>query len=192
MTIGVLDLTSTFAYTVVPKLSLHAYLKASTVNTSDKQLLAGPASIFMDNNFITHSTIDNVCLGDTFDLPLGVDASLKVDYKPVKKLTDTYGIISKVNHENLRYETHLTNTKSTEITVSVYEQVPLSSDESIKVKVTQPDLRNKEQSSNNTVTLNDANILEWKYILPPRGECRLTLEYYMEWPKDKRVELKQT
>ncbi|CAF3374423.1 unnamed protein product [Rotaria sp. Silwood1] len=79
VTIGILDLTSTFIYTVVPKMSLHAYLKASTVNTSDKPLLAGPVSVFMDNNFVTHSSIDNVCVDDTFDLPLGIDISVKVE-----------------------------------------------------------------------------------------------------------------
>ncbi|CAF3032987.1 unnamed protein product [Rotaria sp. Silwood2] len=61
VTIDVLDLTSTFTYTVVPKMSLHAYLKASTVNTSDKQLLAGPVSVFMDNNF-GHTQFDRQCL----------------------------------------------------------------------------------------------------------------------------------
>ncbi|CAF3599237.1 unnamed protein product [Rotaria sp. Silwood1] len=191
VTIGILDLTSTFTYTVIPKLSLHAYLKASTVNTSDKQLLIGPASVFMDNNFITHSAIDNVCVGDTFDLPLGTDASVKVEYKPARKLTDTQGLISKVHHENIRYETHLTNTKSSEITVYVYEQVPLSSDEKIKVKLIIPDLRSKEQGLNYTVTMNDSNNLEWKCILSAKGECRLPLEYIVEWPIDKRVEFKQ-
>jgi len=145
----------------------------------------------MDNNFITHSSIDNVCLGDTFDLPLGTDASVKIEYKPVKKITDTQGLISKVHHENIRHETRLTNTKSTEVTVYVYEQVPLSSDEKIKVKLIQPDLRLKEQSLNSTVTMNDLNNLEWKCILPAQGECRLPLEYTIEWPKDKRVEFKQ-
>ena len=176
---------------VIPKLSVHAYLKASTVNTSDKQLLAGPASVFMDNNFITHSAIDNVCLGDTFDLPLGTDASVKVEYKPVKKVTDTQGLISKVHHENVRHETHLTNTKAAEVTVYVYEQVPLSSDEKIKVKLIQPDLRSKEHSFNYTVTMNDANNLEWKCVLQARGELRLPLEYTIEWPKEKRVEFTQ-
>jgi uncharacterized protein (TIGR02231 family) len=145
----------------------------------------------MDNNFVTHSSIANVCLGDTFDLPLGTDASVKVEYKPVKKVTDTQGLISKVHHENVRHETHLVNTKSTEVTVFVYEQVPLSSDEKIKVKLTQPDLRSKEQSFNCTVTMNDSNNLEWKCILQAKGTCRLPLEYTLEWPKDKRVELKQ-
>lgn len=145
----------------------------------------------MNNNFITHSSIDNVCLGDTFDLPLGTDASVKVEYKPVKKVIDTQGLISKVHHENIRHETHLTNTKSSEVIVCVYEQVPLSSDEKIKVKLIQPDIRSKEQSVNCTVTMNDANNLEWKCILQPRGEYRLPLEYSLEWPKGKHIEFKQ-
>jgi len=190
VTIGVLDLMSTFTYVVVPKLSLHAFLKAKTTNTSDKQLLAGPASVFMDNNFVTHSSIENVCLGDTFDLPLGTDASVKVEYKPVKKTADTQGIISKVKYENIRHETRLTNTKSIEVTVFVYEQVPLSSLEKIKVKLNVPDLRNKDHNGNSTVTLNDSNILEWKCVLAAKGECRLPTEYTIEWPKDKRIEFK--
>jgi uncharacterized protein (TIGR02231 family) len=145
----------------------------------------------MDNNFVTHSSIDNVCLGDTFNLPLGTDASVKVEYKPVKKVTDTQGLISKTHHENIRRETHLTNTKSIEITVHVYEQVPLSSDEKIKVKLLAPDLRTKEQSATCSVTMNDNNNLEWKCVLPPKGECRLPLEYTLEWPNDKRVEFKE-
>lgn len=183
-----LDLTSTFTYTVIPKSSTHAYLKASTTNTSDKQLLAGPVSVFMDNNFVTHSTIGNVCLGDTFDLSLGTDASVKVDYKPVKKVTDTQGLISKVKHESIRHETRLVNTKATEVTVFVYEQVPRSSYEKIKVKLILPELRAKEQHPNCTVTLNDSNNLEWKCILQPRGECRLPMEYTLEWPIEKRIE----
>ncbi|CAF2064069.1 unnamed protein product [Rotaria magnacalcarata] len=191
VTIGVLDLTSTFTYTVVPKLSLHAYLKASTINTSDKQLLAGPVSVFMDNNFITHSSIENVCIGDTFDLPLGTDASVKVEYKPVKKMVDTQGFISKVHHETIRHETRIVNTKATETTVFVYEQIPLSSDEKIKVKLITPDIRQKELARNCTVTMNDKNNLEWKCVLQAHGEYRFPLEYLMEWPGEKRVEFKE-
>lgn len=191
MTIGVLDLTSTFIYTVVPKLSVHAFLKAKTTNTSDKQLLAGPASVFMDNNFVTHSSIENVCLGDTFDVPLGTDASIKVEYKPVRKTADTQGLISKVKYENIRHETRLTNTKSTEVTVFVYEQVPMSSTEKIKVKLNIPDLRAKDHASLYMVTMNDSNIVEWKCVIPAKGECRLPLEYTIEWPKDKQIEYKE-
>lgn len=191
MTIAVLDLASEFIYTVIPKLSLHAYLKSKTINTSDKQLLAGPAAVFMDNNFITHSSIENVCLGDTFDLPLGTDTSIKVESKPAKKRSETQGLISKTHHETIRREIRLTNTKSTPISVHVYEQVPLSSDEKLKVKLVVPDLRVKEQSPSYTVSLDENNNVEWKCILAEKGECRLPLEYTVEWPNDKRIEYKE-
>ncbi|CAF3497434.1 unnamed protein product [Rotaria sp. Silwood1] len=191
LTIGMLDLVSTFSYKVVPKLSLHAYLKASTLNISDKYLLAGPASIFMNNNFVAHSSIDNVCIGDTFDLPLGIDSSIKIEYKPVKKTSDTQGIISKIHLKTVRHETHITNTKTHEVVVFVYDQVPLPSDEKIKVNVIHPDLRRKDNNSQNTITLKDTNNLEWKCILPPRGECRLPFEYTVEWPFDKQVEFQE-
>jgi uncharacterized protein (TIGR02231 family) len=145
----------------------------------------------MDNNFVTHSSIDNVCLGDIFNLPLGTDASVKVEYKPVKKVTDTQGLISKTHHENIRHETRVTNTKSIEITVYVYEQVPLSSDEKIKVKLVAPDLRTKEHNAASSVTMNDNSNLEWKCVLQPKGECRLPLEYTLEWPNGKRIEFKE-
>lgn len=145
----------------------------------------------MDNNFITHSSIKHVYLGDKFDLPLGTDAGIKVESKPVKKITDTQGLISKTYYENIRRETRLVNTKSTEVIVYVYEQVPLPLDEKIKVKVIVPDLRMKEQSSCFSVTMNEQNNLEWKCILPARGECRLPLEYTLEWPMDKRIECKE-
>ncbi|CAF3019854.1 unnamed protein product [Rotaria sp. Silwood2] len=191
LTIGVLDLVSTFSYTIVPKLSVHAYLKASTLNTSDKYLLAGPASIFMNNNFVTHSSIDNVCIGDTFDLPLGIDSGIKVEYKPVKKTNDTQGIISKTHLKTVRHETHITNTKTNEVVVFVYDQFPLSSDEKIKVNLVHPDLRRKDTNPHNSITLKDTNNLEWKCVLPSRGECRLPFEYTVEWPHDKDVEFKE-
>ena len=186
-----LDLTSTFTYTVVPRLSLNAYLKASTLNTSDKYLLAGPTSIFLNNNFVTHSSIDNVCIGDTFDLPLGNDPTIKVEYKPVKKTDDTYGLLYKAHLKTVRHETHVTNTKSHDVTIFIYDQLPLSSNERIKVNLVTPDLRRKEIQLNKIITLKDTNNLEWKCILPPRGDCRLPFEYTVEWPTGIDIEFQE-
>lgn len=145
----------------------------------------------MDNNFVTHASIDNVSLGDKFDLPLGTDASIKVEYKPIKKVSDTQGLISKTHFETVHRETHLTNTKSTEITVYVYEQVPLSSHEKIKVKLITPDLKPKHSNAGCTVTINENNHIEWKCILQPKEQARLPLEYSLEWPNDKRIEFSE-
>ena len=48
-----IDLKPTFEYTSVPKLVAHAFLKAKVTNDSNYALLAGPANVFLDNNFLT-------------------------------------------------------------------------------------------------------------------------------------------
>ena len=172
----------------MPKLSLHAYLKASTLNNSDKYLLAGPTSIFMNNNFITHTSIDNVCIGDTFDVPLGIDPSIKVEYKPVKKNEYTQGLISRSHYKTIRHETRVTNTKSNEVTVFVYEQFPVASDDRVKISLIAPDLQRKD---NRSIVLKENNNLEWKCVLAPRGECQLPFEYMLEWPTNVELDFEQ-
>lgn len=145
----------------------------------------------MDNNFITHCSIDNIGPGNKFEVPLGTDTSIKIDYKPAKKITDMQGLISKTYFENIRREIYLFNTQPTEVIVYVYEQVPVSLDERIKVKLIVPDLRMREPTGSYSVIMNDANNLQWRCILQALSECRLPIEYTLEWPTDKSIEFKE-
>ncbi|CAF1171916.1 unnamed protein product [Didymodactylos carnosus] len=191
VSIGVLQLESKFTYTIVLKLSPYAYLKATTTNTSDKQLLSGPINVFMDNNFIAHSRIENVSADEKFDLYLGVDSNVKCEYKPVRKVNETQGLISKVNHEYVKHETQIKNLKTTDICVFIYDHLPLSSDEKIKVKLILPqDIGKLKEHSTTSVSsiINDDNNVEWKVLLKAKEECKLPLEYFIEWPKDKQLD----
>jgi hypothetical protein len=52
VSIGILNLKPKFEYEAVPRKIAHAYLKAKVSNASNYSLLAGPANVFLDNNFI--------------------------------------------------------------------------------------------------------------------------------------------
>ena len=52
MSIGIINLKPEFEYETVPKKNPYAYLKAKVTNTSDYSLLAGPANVFFENNFV--------------------------------------------------------------------------------------------------------------------------------------------
>ena len=52
VTVALVDLSPDFHYNSVPRLSAYSFLQAKTKNTSPYTMLAGPANIFMDNNFI--------------------------------------------------------------------------------------------------------------------------------------------
>ena len=60
--IAVLKLSPKFEYECVPKINSHAYIKAKVINESDYPLLAGPASVFLDNNFVAKVRCFLLCL----------------------------------------------------------------------------------------------------------------------------------
>ncbi len=52
VTVALVDLVPEFHYVSVPRLSPYSFLQARTKNSSQYTMLAGPANIFLDNNFV--------------------------------------------------------------------------------------------------------------------------------------------
>ncbi len=80
----------------MPRKNAMAYIKAKVTNKSQYALLAGPANVFLDNNFVakTHA-LKSYSPGEEFEYSLGVDPGIKVTYKPIKKFKSQTGMISK-------------------------------------------------------------------------------------------------
>lgn len=71
VSICTIDLKPTFEYETVPKLSQHAFLKAKVKNESRYPLLAGPANVFLDQAFVTKTSLNNVSPQEEFSCSLG-------------------------------------------------------------------------------------------------------------------------
>ncbi len=52
VTIALVDLVPELTYSSVPRLSPYSFLQAKATNSSPYTILAGPANVFLDNNFI--------------------------------------------------------------------------------------------------------------------------------------------
>jgi uncharacterized protein (TIGR02231 family) len=52
VSIGLISLKPEFEYETVPRKNTNAYIKAKVTNTSSYPMLAGPANVFLDNNFV--------------------------------------------------------------------------------------------------------------------------------------------
>lgn len=137
--IGTINLSATLSYVCVPKKSQHGYLQAVAVNTDENYvLLPGQANIFFDNSYVSTSRLKAVNYKEKFDLSLGVDPAIKVEYKPVGKFQETSGLFSKTQSTTYRHHTTIKNTKNIPISIKVVDQLPFSQDEKIKVKLIEP------------------------------------------------------
>jgi len=186
VTITNLEFETRFSYTIIPKLSTDAFLKASAMNTNTKYpLLAGEMNVFMDNNFVTKSSIPNVSQSESFSFYLGVDNAIKVDYKPVKNMTETSGIIKKTSTTTTELTTVITNNKNSTIKITSFDQLPKSDTSNIRVKLLEPEMNDDVKNISTT----DENNIKWKYRLKAGEKKTIIFRYSIDFPADKEIDV---
>lgn len=182
VTILLQEFPAKFRYSTAPKLSQYAYLKAQVTNTTEFPFLAGDTNIFLDNNFVSSSSIDLVAPSEEFWTFLGIDESVKVEHKILRKFHKE-GMIGKKDTLVYEFLIKITNNKKTEEEIVVWDQLPISNDQNISVKLIEP------QYKENTDALkkNEENFLEWFYKMKPGAKLEIPLKFSVEYPRDLRI-----
>lgn len=170
---------SPFAYYAVPKLSRYAYLKTSLKNDFSFPILPGEARIFVDGKYVSSSSIKRILSGETFDLSLGVDESVKLNRNLKKKFTEYTGVLGRSKKISYEYEIEIENGKTSDIDIEVKDNFPVSRNEKIKVMLESPTDREAEISSD--------GIIKWKIKLKPQEKKSLNVKFYVEHPMDIEV-----
>jgi len=177
-----IELHTQFEYVAVPIKSDQAFLKAIATNNSPYTLLGGPMNVFMNNFFVANSRITTTAAGEQFKLYLGSDNSIKVDLKPIDKSDAKIGFISKSNTRTSIYTTEISNNKSEDIEVLVFQQLPFATDERIKINIKEPYIKD-----NPNVSVDEFSLLKWRTKVKAGGKSKLRFCYNIEFPNDKEI-----
>jgi uncharacterized protein (TIGR02231 family) len=174
------NFTTVYRYSSVPKLSPHAYLKAKAKNKSDFTLLPGPTSVFLDGAFVANASIDLVPAGQEFWTYLGVDPSVTVERKELGRREETNGIFGKktvkTTYDNVF---KIKNAKSSAIELVVWDQIPISDHEDIKVILEEP----KYEKDSDNLKMSDGKLLEWKFNLNASEKKEVPFRFAIERPE---------
>ncbi len=166
-------------YTSIPKKVQSVFLKAKTKNASPYQLLPGSIKNFVDGSFVGKSWIKNTAPGQKMEMGLGLDESVKVKRKLIKKEGGEGGIFNQTAKQRYIFEVSLENFKDVSVQVELKDQLPLSYQEEIKVQINQI-----KPEPNHT---DKQNFLTWKVDLAPREKKTITLDFQVEYPEGKTV-----
>uniref|UniRef100_A0AC34F516 DUF4139 domain-containing protein n=1 Tax=Panagrolaimus sp. ES5 TaxID=591445 RepID=A0AC34F516_9BILA len=182
--ISTLEFEPVFTHETVPSKTASAFLTAVITNTSSLPLLPGMASIYLNNSFISTTNLKSILPGEEFRCSLGIDPSLKVEYKPCSRMNEQVGFMTKnslCTHEQI---VSLRNAKASQSAlITIREPIPKAVDEKIKICVLSPDLRPGRMDAR----INKDQHLEWAVHLAPGEQRDLHIKYTIEYPLNETI-----
>jgi len=179
-------LGASFNYSAFPRAISQAYLGSRVKGMPNIQLLAGKVNIYLDGEFVGNSWIDNIAPEEEFDLYLGADDNVKVKRELIEKKVDETIIagVTGLNRTTMfKYKLSVENYKSKKITLKLFEALPVSQDDRIKVKIEKVSLgpKSKDWQDKKGVWL-------WELDLEPRQKQEITYTFIVEHPRSISVE----
>jgi hypothetical protein len=172
-------LPTEFSYKSVPKHSPTVFIVAKSINESGAQLLPGGASLFIDNQFVSKEYFEIVSPKDTIELVFGKSDRAKIERKLVKKFTNTNGLFSKTTIDEYEFEISVRNLSDSEIEIDIFDQIPVSQNEDIKIDIKMPEDR--------VFSLDQYGIIKWKPKLSSKELRIFSFGYSIEYPKYKII-----
>jgi len=159
-------------YLTVPVLAPEAYLRA-TVTNGPLLLLPGRARIFHGAQFVGETELDTVAPGEEFEVQLGVDDQIKVERK-LRRRTAGKALLGGTRTIDIGYEITVENHRDREVTVSVRDHIPVSTDGDIKVR--------QRETTPAPADTDDLGELTWTLALAPGQSAAVTHRFTVEHP----------
>lgn len=176
-----MQLDPTLMVRAVPKRDQKGYLYAKIATAPGSPLLPGRVALFRDGVFVGNGRLPLLGPGEEHELGFGVDDSVRVRHAVAEEKRSETGLISSSKTDARSYRITVKNLHERPVQVSVLDQIPVSQNADIGVKLTgktAPTRRDVE---------NKRGILAWDMKLEPNEERAIEFGYRATWPAAKKV-----
>ena len=179
-TIAYDNLPCEFDYVSAPALEEDVHVRATIINTTERVLLKGQASIFLNGEYVGTTQVKMTAPGAQVKIFLGLDDTIKIKRKLTERVVDKGNLLQSDTRRNTygyRIEVH--NYARTKRHVVVRDRLPVSQHERIKVKILQLQPQPTEHTG--------LELLTWEFDLGPDGEQKIEYRMAIEHPRDMTV-----
>jgi uncharacterized protein (TIGR02231 family) len=165
------DYPCNFDYIAMPRLVSFAYLQANVKNSMDgATLLPGKANIFRDYIFVGTTQLENIAPGQEFNLNLGIDEGLKIERNLIERQVEKK-LIGNQRRTTYAYRLIITNLLNQAANLKLTEQLPVSRDEQIRVRLSR---------SSPQIQSGEMGILVWDLNILPQEQREIYYQFTVE------------
>ncbi len=169
------ELNASYEYYAAPKLEPDVYLTANIIDWQELNLQPGEVNLFFENNYLGQSFLDIFNAGDTLKLSLGRDKGVVVRRTLLKEFSSRKFLGSNKTDSRL-YEITVRNNKNQPISITIEDQLPVSTDKEIEVR---------EKKYDGAKLDTETQKLTWQFTLETKKENKLQVGYEVKYPRDK-------
>jgi uncharacterized protein (TIGR02231 family) len=171
------ELPAMYRYTATPKVDSDAFLIATLSGWEKLNLLNGTARTYFEGTYVGESQVNLQQAGDTLTLGLGRDKKIIVKREKTQDFSSRRGLGSSIR-DSYSYKITVRNTKSETVNLTLYDQIPVSTDNRIEVE-----LDESAGAERNAET----GRLTWNLSLKPNESRDLLFKYTIKYPKGKQL-----
>ncbi len=165
----------------VPKLDAKAFLYAKLILPKSSAVLPGAISLFRDGTFVGTGKLPLLAPGEEHELGFGADDSIRVKHAIAEDKRGEKGLISSSKTDTRNYKLTVKNLHQRPMNIVVFDHVPVSQQQDIKVTMTA-----KPQPTKTDVD-DKRGVLAWEAKLEPDAEQVIEIGYQVVWPGAKAV-----
>jgi uncharacterized protein (TIGR02231 family) len=172
-------LPAKYEYHAVRKLEKDVFLIAKITGWESLNLLSGQAGLFFEDKYVGKSYIETRQTEEELTLSLGRDKNITITRIRKKDFSEKRFLGNNVT-ETREWELTVHNKKKQPVTLTVEDQVPVSTDKEIKVETLDISGAQHDQATGK---------LTWRLELKPSESRTMTVKYAVKHPKDRTVVL---
>ncbi|RUA33899.1 MAG: hypothetical protein DSY77_07935 [Bacteroidetes bacterium] len=166
-----------YKYVAIPKLDKNAYLIAGIANWDQYNLMEGEAKLFFEGSFVGTSILNANATIDTLKISLGNDKSIVIERNKIDDFNKS-SFIGFNRNKKIGFDIKVRNTKSQNIDLTLYDQVPVSLRDDIEVSVEKLSKANYNEKTGE---------LRWDMQIESNKTENRIFVYDVKYPKDESV-----
>lgn len=174
VTVARFSLPPRMDYVIAPGVVEAAYRRARIINDSPYLLLEGSASLFAGDEFVGTTRLDRTAPQAELEIFLGVDDRLRVEREMKRREADRR-LLGGRSVLRYGYEITVENLLPHAADVVVHDQIPVSRQDDIQVKL--------ESSEPGPTEHSELNLLRWEMNLKPSERRLVRFDFHVESPR---------